>query len=756
SGHSVGNLKYFETFSAITVTSRLKRSRDSQELIKDLKFTVFKRNFHLILKSGTNVLAKDFHAKLVEADGRTTSVHIDQSLLYTGYLVENTSVLVSAHIEDTLWTIQIHEYNDTYGIEPARNMLKSSDNPLNHMLIAYRSSDLTENAGKCATRYSESNDWIKQYLHPHHVNITSENHNQSRERLRRETYLQKNTCVMSIIADYDFFSIRCHSNYLTCSAIIISLVEHADRIFRSSKFVDLWNTIYLGIGLQIGHMLLYTAPTYTSDTRMSHFNAKGILWDSMDKMNSLEYYLSFRQKHYCITHLLTSYPMPERILGVADVKGICCGARPGGTVQSCSFTSSIDSSSGHLTTQQMKQTFTHAHNFGAEHDTNIPECSQPVQSGGNYIMWYRVDQGTEPNNKIFSICTLKTVGDQITKISCLESRSTHISMCGNGVVDHGEECDAGAIGLINADICCTRDCKFHPGAVCSDINTQCCANCLMAHRGTVCYDPHVVACRRKSYCTGDSYTCPRPQNLPNWTPCLEGGMCHNGECKGFCEIKSLRRNLSLKACMCIEPDEDVCKWCCYDNSDSKNPGPCVAHSTVTMKNGRSCYYGYCEDGVCKSKVVSSIRRITSYIQSVPRLGYIKFLKSNIVFLVVTSSLTLWYLHFLAVSYYPKVVDMWYQYLDERSTESDELESVQAQGVQDDQEIKQLPKDYNTTSLELSDTALREPEVETKHFTSEQSQDTGTRSFPYDSLTTVSGTKKLSTASDKSGSTHLEL
>ena len=42
-------------------------------------------------------------------------------------------------------------------------------------------------------------------------------------------------------------------------------------------------------------------------------------------------------------------------------------------------------------------------------------------------------------------------------------RSQLEGRCGNYIVDEeGEECDAGALGLVDKDPCCTADCRLRP------------------------------------------------------------------------------------------------------------------------------------------------------------------------------------------------------------------------------------------------------------------------------------------------------
>uniref|UniRef100_A0A1I8HA77 Disintegrin domain-containing protein n=1 Tax=Macrostomum lignano TaxID=282301 RepID=A0A1I8HA77_9PLAT len=102
-------------------------------------------------------------------------------------------------------------------------------------------------------------------------------------------------------------------------------------------------------------------------------------------------------------------------------------------------------------------------------------------------------------------------------------------MCGNYRLDPGEECDAG----ISGDHCCHGNCKFKPGAVCSDANWPCCSNCKVASKGTICLpESPLRPCRGPSRCTGSRVDCPSPSPLaPDGSVCNSGiGKCLTGVC----------------------------------------------------------------------------------------------------------------------------------------------------------------------------------------------------------------------------------
>jgi disintegrin and metalloproteinase domain-containing protein 17 len=49
------------------------------------------------------------------------------------------------------------------------------------------------------------------------------------------------------------------------------------------------------------------------------------------------------------------------------------------------------------------------HNFGAVHDPPGDECSPSGRNGGSYVMHTYSVQGTDPNNKLFSPCSIQSI-----------------------------------------------------------------------------------------------------------------------------------------------------------------------------------------------------------------------------------------------------------------------------------------------------------------------------------------------------------
>ena len=49
------------------------------------------------------------------------------------------------------------------------------------------------------------------------------------------------------------------------------------------------------------------------------------------------------------------------------------------------------------------------HNWGSEHDPDIPECSPSASQGGSYLMYTYSVSGYDVNNKKFSPCSLRFI-----------------------------------------------------------------------------------------------------------------------------------------------------------------------------------------------------------------------------------------------------------------------------------------------------------------------------------------------------------
>jgi len=103
--------------------------------------------------------------------------------------------------------------------------------------------------------------------------------------------------------------------------------------------------------------------------------------------------------------------------------------------------------------------------------------------------------------------------------TCMQSPDSNIKtlalqMCGNGIVEVGEDCDPGP--GVNSTCCNSATCKFTAGAVCDPDSTPCCTGqCQFAPSTQVCRPSQDPTCDIAELCTGTSANCPWDRNKPD-------------------------------------------------------------------------------------------------------------------------------------------------------------------------------------------------------------------------------------------------
>ncbi|XP_064896864.1 disintegrin and metalloproteinase domain-containing protein 2 isoform X1 [Columba livia] len=103
-------------------------------------------------------------------------------------------------------------------------------------------------------------------------------------------------------------------------------------------------------------------------------------------------------------------------------------------------------------------------------------------------------------------------------------------VCGNGVVERGEQCDCGRNRACLKDNCCTRRCRFQPGVQCS--SGLCCDKCQLKRQNAPCRPPADAQCDLPELCDGSSASCPPDLYVQDGHDCERGtGYCYKGRCR---------------------------------------------------------------------------------------------------------------------------------------------------------------------------------------------------------------------------------
>uniref|UniRef100_A0A8C3FZ37 ADAM10 endopeptidase n=1 Tax=Chrysemys picta bellii TaxID=8478 RepID=A0A8C3FZ37_CHRPI len=275
---------------------------------------------------------------------------------------------------------------------------------------------------------------------------------------------------------------------------------------------------------------------------------------------------------YCLSYLLTDRDY-SGVLGIAfngqagDLGGICSKHRKFRDKE-------VSLNTGLITLQKYGQylpprilhiTLAHelGHSLGAPHDES-EECARFSfdTTHGNYLMFSYATDGWQYNNDKFSPCSIEYIGNilRAKKDRCFVE--TDRPICGNQIVDPGEECD---VGNNDSDPCCYAAkepngirCRLKPGVQCSSSQGLCCSHeCVYKLQGELCHEE--TDCTFESTCSGQTAECAAPLPKANYTLCSMGTrICLNGLCLGSLCVKH-----GLEQCDCVSTSRrEKCHLCC--------------------------------------------------------------------------------------------------------------------------------------------------------------------------------------------------
>ncbi|XP_012940095.1 disintegrin and metalloproteinase domain-containing protein 10 isoform X2 [Aplysia californica] len=376
------------------------------------------------------------------------------------------------------------------------------------------------------------------------------------------------TCSLHVVADHLFFKYIGSGNVLETVNMMFSLVNDADALFRSTDFDG------DGQGDNIGFMV-EKVTVYKTEQDADYKMARPY-------MTSDEYLRQFSFYNFEGHCLAVAFTFRD-FNGVAGTSFPAYSNRrtPGGICQErlrinshhVSFNTLVVTFmiSGKMAQRSsVVLTLSHelGHSMGARHDGK--RCISADENLGNYIMYKSSHFDMKPNNRRFSVCSIRTMVPVLKKKGrCLQSHS-HRPHCGNSVPDVGEECDCGLSDICESiDPCCTpadhtgdvdKPCttRKSQGKLCSPKLSPCCSEqCRYKKLKTreVCniFDE----CTQKSFCNGDSEHCPSPTRLQN------GSLCNDGRrvCEGNRCVMDVCSYHQLESCKCSDARHS-CQLCC--------------------------------------------------------------------------------------------------------------------------------------------------------------------------------------------------
>lgn len=547
-------IKYFEPLNYRPKPRVAKRwtHADAHPDSQSLVIKAFGRKMYLNLHRDSISLATDVQV----VDGYNRRIGFGRHSFVVGRLKgEDGSIVNGVLASSGVFTGRIATRDDTYFIEPAQRYFGSA---VKFHSVIYRDRDVHYNVNITLPRR------ITRDMRQRVQNM------QSRTRNRRSINYHSNICRMSLEADHTFLKMA--GGHVYAIQMTVNHIQALNAIFcYTFNTTDTYAPH--GIQFQIARIKVYVNETDTVLARGNQFDAATFLTfiDENDDYSE-----------YCQALFFTSRYFLGGVTGLAHTGGAC--------TESNTAVVTFRRGNMRLPFKVTELAVAHAmgHAFGAEHDPSTNKC-QPNGKDGNYIMKSAGTNGDHHNNAIFSPCSVRQMKQFIAnsggKKKCLvslQSTEDRGGLCGNGVVDTGEninpnyheECDCGD-GKTCQDAepgnCCNfKTCKLNKHAVCSFSNGFCCnaTTCTYKQAGDVCMPE--LECSQVATCPGNTSSCPDPTPKKNFLECnRNSSLCMNGSCSLSVCVK-----FGLEACFC-KKKEDQCKICCLYE------GKCQAAKYIT-------------------------------------------------------------------------------------------------------------------------------------------------------------------------------
>uniref|UniRef100_A0A1L8D691 Snake venom metalloproteinase n=1 Tax=Bothrops atrox TaxID=8725 RepID=A0A1L8D691_BOTAT len=276
--------------------------------------------------------------------------------------------------------------------------------------------------------------------------------------------------------------------------------------------VNILNVIYRYLYIRIA---LVGVEIWSNGDLINVTSASG---DTLASFGTWREKVLLKRKSHDNAQLLTAIDLDGPTIGIAHVASMCQLNRSVGVVQ--------DYSSKNLVVAVI-MAHEMGHNLGMVHDEKYCTCgSKPC------IM---ADTLSDPPSKLFSNCSYIQYWDFITKHNpqCIlnEPLRTDIvspPVCGNELLEKGEECDCGSPRNCRDPCCDAATCKLQSWVECE--SGECCGQCRFIKAGNLCR-PRRSECDIAENCTGQSAQCPTDDFKRNGQPCLHNfGYCYNGNC----------------------------------------------------------------------------------------------------------------------------------------------------------------------------------------------------------------------------------
>uniref|UniRef100_A0A4W6G884 ADAM metallopeptidase domain 28 n=1 Tax=Lates calcarifer TaxID=8187 RepID=A0A4W6G884_LATCA len=481
-GNDFEDVKDYEVVRPVRLHTVRKRHAEylRPETIK-YAMTVGGKDIEMQLEKNDELLTKDYTETYYQEDGTrvTTTPNDIDHCYYHGRIVNDSKSSVSISTCDGLRGY-FRTSAQKYLIEPL-----SGGDEGDHAVMTFNEKNFTP--AVCGVT---NTSWSDDFEPP-----TS----RSRSRSAGLSIVQQQKYI-------ELFLVADHREYVKMKQ---DQTELRKKIFEIVNFVNMaykpFRTFIALVGLEVwsnGDLISVTPPA-------------GANLDAFMKWRNTE--LVKRKKHDN-AHLISGIDFEGATVGLAFIGTLCSGHSVGVVQDHSDQAIAVGATLAH----EM------GHNLGMDHDDSSGcACSEDSCIMAAALSW--------KIPRTFSSCSSNNYEKYLmTRTpSCMLDKPDYRSMvapsvCGNGFVEKGEQCDCGTVEECTNPCCNATTCNLKEGSQCAE--GECCENCKISSRSRECRRAQ-DECDLAEYCDGKSATCPEDVFAVNGLPCDKGlGYCYNGQC----------------------------------------------------------------------------------------------------------------------------------------------------------------------------------------------------------------------------------